>query len=181
MTRTATTTHDDLDNLLVATNRALENALAAVLNADKHAAHEVLRTSAARRRARAAAIDTLRTRTAVPLPRLIHELQFADDIGEVSEVADQLARHILGGGDSAVLTSSQLGYVRALHDAANRRLHDLRNGLAGPSLNHEYRSCGDTLREAGAQCSHNRSATLTFCAALASALVRASRHATYAA
>ncbi|WP_122816263.1 hypothetical protein [Nocardioides pantholopis] len=174
-------TDSDLHCLLSSTTRAFEKTLRAVLDGDKPAARQVLRGSAGRRRARAAASDAVRTKVWVPVPLLVEQLQFVADLGRVGDLVDQLARHVVGGGDSTPLSPARRMEVTVLLDAGRRRLRQLDDGPVAAGLEPGYRSCGDDIREVAHRCSRDRSATLALCSALAATLLHASRHATRAA
>lgn len=173
-------TDTDLHDLLTSTTRAFEKTLHAVLDGDKPAARQVLRGSAGRRRTRAVVIDRIRTQPRAAMPRLLDELQFVADLGMVGDLIDQLARHVVGGGDTVPLSPARRMEVTVLLDAGARRLRQLDDALV-PGLEPDYRSCGNALREVAVRASTDRSATLALCAALAAALIHASRHASRAA
>jgi hypothetical protein len=171
----------EIDALLRSTDDAFRATLHAVLEGDRHAAREVLHGSAARRAVLIAAQDALRARSWVPAPQLANELQYVADVGRIGAIVDQVARHVVEGGERRPLTPARRMEVAVLLDAGGRRLHQLADGPVGPGLDPSYRGTGSALFEVADRGARDRSATVVLCAALAVTLLQASRHAARAA
>jgi hypothetical protein len=176
----------DLDLLLRSTHDAFHDALRSLLDGDRHVARRVLSGSAARRAAVSAAQVSLRGRWQEPMtgrdrPRLVNELQFVADVGQVGRLVDHVARHVVAEGEPGTLTGTQRIDVETLLVAGERRLRQVADRSVGPSLDPVYRGCGGALFEVADRAARSRSTTATLCAALAVTLLQASRHAARAA
>lgn len=174
-------TDPDSEELLRSTTRTFEKVLRAVLDGDKAAARQVLRGSSGRRKAEAAVSDLVRANESVPMRHRMSELQFVADIGHVGDLLDQLARHVIGGGDSIPLDPARRKEITGLLDAGSCRLRQLTIGPHCSGTESRYLICGSSLREVATRGSRDRSATLALCSALASTLLKASCHAARAA
>jgi hypothetical protein len=174
--------HADLNRLLRCTTEAFQTVLRAVLDADRHAAREVLHGSAHRR---ALVEQTMHARAGhpwAPPPQVASELQFVSDIGEVGRLVDDLARQTAAAEDRELrLTPGQQMEVAVLLDAGSRRLRRLTDGLLGPGLSADDRGCGSALFEVADHEALDRAEVVVLCAALATTLLQATRHAARAA
>ena len=174
-------TDADLVQLLRLTTTAFESALHAVLDDDKRAAREVLRASADRRAARSAAQESVLANRWVPMPTKTERLRFVADVGQIGDLVDELARHVVTGGDTRPLCATHRLTVAVLIDAGGRRLRQLADSPVGPGVDPANRGCGGALFEVADQCGHDSSTTAGLCSTMAVVLLEASRHAARAA
>ncbi|WP_182526813.1 hypothetical protein [Nocardioides dongkuii] len=174
-------TDADLAQLLRSTMHAFDATLRATLAGDEHAAGEVLRGSGARRGEQSAAREAVLARTWVPGPTKAEQLEYVADLGCVGELVDELARHVVAGGDPHALSPTNQLTVAVLLDAGGRRLRQLADSPVGPFLQPSHLGCGKTLLEVADHGTHGGSPTAALCAGLAAVLLRATRHASRAA
>ena len=174
-------TDADLVQLLRLTTTAFEASLHAALDNDKHAARDVLHASAERRAALAAAEESVRATAWVPMPTKAERLRFVADVGQIGDLVDELARHVVTGGDTRPLGATHRLTVAVLIDAGGRRLRQLADSPVGPGVDPANRGCGGALFEVADQGAHDSSMTAGLCSTMAVVLLEASRHAARAA
>lgn len=171
----------DIDTLIRSTDQAFRATLHAVLDGDRHAARMVLHGSSQRRDLLAAATDVLRARAWVPAHQVAKEVRFVAEIGHLGDLVDQLARHVVAGGDPVRLAPSRRMEVAVLLDAGERRFRQLAEGPIAGGLDSAQRGCAATLFEIVDRASQDRSISIVLCGALAAGLLQASRRASAAA
>jgi phosphate uptake regulator len=178
---------DSLVQLLDLTAAALSDALDAVVHLDRHSARRVLAGARERRAAAVEARNEAQARlassrivlTAHRLIRSVNTVQLVADLERLEELIVATARQVLAG--RAHLPSDLRPEVATLARAGAQRLHD----LADHCRHHDatYLACGRDLHEVltclarHARAPRRSEEAVGLCAALASGVLEASRHA----
>ncbi|MEO9322302.1 hypothetical protein ABFT23_02360 [Nocardioides sp. C4-1] len=176
--------------LLDAVGHAVGEVVRAVLDDDREVARRVLRDGARRHTLSAAAEQEVRRAVVGSARRTqaAQELLVVSDVARASRLVDELARLVLVGRGEGHWTASRQEALMLLARFGEERLHQLADGVHGPGLDREFTRCGRCLLDAadrlGSATAVDRGSyqpTLTCCAALATSVLQASRHALRAA
>lgn len=182
---------DPAHDLMEAVAAALGDVVRASLDHDRDAARRVLRDGARRHALVAAAEQRARREvvgSAVRRRAATHELLLVADVARASRLVDHLARLVLlGRGGHERLGVTHTEALVLLARFGSERLHQLAEGPRGPGLDREFVRCGRCLVDAADRLDHavpgrrTDDPAVACCAALAHAVLQASRHALHAA
>ncbi|MDO9457336.1 hypothetical protein [Nocardioides sp.] len=176
-------------DLLDAVATSIGTVVRAVLDDDRETARRVLRDGAHRHALVGAAEDRVRRAIVGSADRrtAAQQLLLVGDVARASRLVDDLARLVLLGRVEGGVSASRREALLLVARFGEERLHQLADGVGGPGLDREFVRCGRCLLDAAERLDTARATTrplnpaIPCCAALATSVLQASRHALRAA
>lgn len=185
LTRPLPPHHDLLD----AVASSIGAVVRAVLDDDRDTARQILRDGARRQ----ALVEAAQHRTlqlivgSADRRTAAQSLLLVSDVARASRLVDDLARLVLMGRAAGEVSDSRREALLLVARFGEERFHQLADGVGGPGLDREFVRCGQCLLAAAERLdgldAAGRAGTpvVPCCAALATTVLQASRHALRAA